>query len=50
MELKIVGNDDYKGAQSDGSSWQKRNCRRRVMRGGDDSKYSRRSFVAVRIG
>jgi formylglycine-generating enzyme required for sulfatase activity len=43
-------NDDYKGAPSDGSSWQNGNCRRRVMRGGAYSNIPALVRSAVRLG
>src|SRR3984893_7448218 len=43
-------NDDYKGAPSDGSSWQSGNCRRRVMRGGAYSNIPALVRSAVRLG
>jgi sulfatase modifying factor 1 len=43
-------NDDYKGAPSDGSSWQNGNCGRRVMRGGAYSNIPALVRSAVRLG
>jgi formylglycine-generating enzyme len=43
-------NDDYKGATSDGSSWQNGNCGRRVMRGGAYSLIPALVRAAVRLG
>jgi len=43
-------NDDYKGAPSDGSSWQTGNCGRRVMRGGAYSLMPALVRSSVRLG